>query len=470
MSRKRKHVNTIIENLEIISAGAEGKAIARHNERVVFVEGAVPGDIVDAKVTKQKSKFFEAKTIAIHKKGASRIEPFCSHFGICGGCKWQHMDYAEQLKWKEQQVKDSFTRIGKLEWKEFRSILGSAATTYYRNKLEFTFSNQQWLTEEQLKDPEINMHVPTLGFHAPGRFDKVLQINHCYLQPEPSNQIRNFIQQRSIELGLLFYNLREKTGDVRNLMLRNTLSGEWMVLLIFGSELNDAHKKLLGAVKQEFSQIKSLLYTVNTKLNDTIYDLDIHTFAGSNEIIETLDGLKYKISAKSFFQTNPAQTLNLYKTAIELAGLTGKENVYDLYTGTGTIALFAARHAKKVVGIESVPQAIEDAKMNAETNGISNASFFAGDMKDMLTEDFIKTHGQPDVIITDPPRAGMHPSVVEILKRAGAQTIVYVSCNPATQARDLELLKDTYTLDVVQPVDMFPHTHHVECVVRLRKI
>lgn len=470
MSRKRKHVNTIIENLEITSAGAEGKAVGRHNERVVFVEGAVPGDVVDAKITKQKSSFYEAKVIAVHKKGDSRITPVCKHFGICGGCKWQHMDYTEQLKWKEQQVKDNFTRIGKLAWNEFRPILAAPATVYYRNKLEFTFSNQQWLTEEELKDPALEMHKPTLGFHVPGRFDKVLQINECLLQPDTSNKIRNFIHTAAINCGLEFQNLYERKGDVRNIIIRNNVAGDFMLVVVFGSEMDDAHKNLMDKIKGNFPEITSLLYTINTKANDTIHDLDIHVYAGSETITETLEGINYKISAKSFFQTNPVQTLNLYKTTAALAGLTGNENVYDLYTGTGSIALFVARNAKKVIGIENVPQAIEDAKENAAVNNITNAIFYAGDMKDMLTDAFIAEHGKPDVIITDPPRAGMHTSVVEVLKRSGAQTIVYVSCNPATQARDLDLLREYYAVDVVQPVDMFPHTHHVECVVRLKKI
>lgn len=464
---KRKWVQQVIPELEITAAAAEGKSIARFGEKVVFITGGVPGDVADVKITKQKSKFLEGKVVHLHKEGPSRVPPKCQHFGVCGGCKWQHMDYAEQLKWKEQQVRDNFTRIGKLEWNEFRPILGSSLTEAYRNKMEYTFADQRWLTEEQLKDPSLQMQVPTLGFHVPGRFDKILQIDHCWLQPEPGNAIRNYTQKKAIELGMTFYNLREKVGDLRNLLLRNNLNGDWMVLVVFGSAYGESHTALMQSLEQEFPQIKSLLYTVNPKVNDTIYDLDIITYAGDEIITETLEGIQYRINAKSFFQTNPTQTLELYKTAIDFAELKTTDNVYDLYTGTGTIALYAAKHCKQVTGIESVPEAIEDAKKNASANGIQKTTFYAGDMKDMLSDAFISEHGTPDVIITDPPRAGMHADVVDVIKRSGAKTIVYVSCNPATQARDLDLLRDVYSVDIVQPVDMFPHTHHVECVVRL---
>ena len=464
---KRKKPLPILENLEILDAGSRGKCIAKHEERVVFVSGVVPGDVIDAQVIKKKKRFFEARPIEIKKFSDKRIEPVCEHFGTCGGCKWQNMNYADQIGYKQKEVEDNFKHLGKFEFPEVNPILGAPQTEFYRNKLEFTFSNKQWLTKEQLDSgvPFTN----AVGFHVPGRFDKVVDINKCHLQADPSNQIRNFIREYAKEKELTYFDLRAQEGFLRTLIIRTSSTGELMVILAFFENHEEAIKALLEAVKNQFPQITSLMYVVNEKKNDTIGDLDIECYAGNDHIMEEMEGIQFKIGPKSFYQTNSEQAYNLYKIAREYAELKGDEVVYDLYTGTGTIANFIAKRAKKVIGVEYVPEAIVDAKFNSENNKIENTDFYAGDMKDILTDEFIAEHGQPDIIITDPPRAGMHEKVVETILNAAPETIVYVSCNPATQARDLDLLSVKYKVTKVQPVDMFPHTHHVENVVQLKK-
>ncbi|MEG2573612.1 MAG: 23S rRNA (uracil(1939)-C(5))-methyltransferase RlmD, partial [Bacteroides sp.] len=401
-----------------------------------------------------------------------RAVPFCEHYGICGGCKWQCLPYEEQIKYKQKQVVDNLTRIGKIEMPEVSPILGSAKTTFYRNKLEFTFSNKRWLTEEEVAQDVVYEQMNAVGFHIPGAFDKVLAIDKCWLQDDISNQIRNAVRDYAYEHNYSFFNLRSQEGMLRNMVVRTSSTGELMVILVCKIETDEElrlTKELLSYVADKFPQISSLLYIINNKCNDTITDLDVCLFKGKDYMFEEMEGLKFKIGPKSFYQTNSEQAYNLYKIARNFAGLTGKELVYDLYTGTGTIANFVSKKARQVIGIEYVPEAIEDAKVNAEINGIKNTLFFAGDMKDMLTQDFINQYGRPDVVITDPPRAGMHQDVIDVILFAEPKRIVYVSCNPATQARDLALLDIKYKLTAVQPVDMFPHTHHVENVVLLEK-
>jgi 23S rRNA (uracil1939-C5)-methyltransferase len=463
---KKKNL-PILEGIEITAVAAEGKALARVDEQVLFVPYCVPGDIVDVQVTKKKHSFMEGRVVRVVKPSDKRCEAVCKHYGTCGGCKWQILPYAEQLRWKQQQVEDNLTRIGHLHLPEISPILGSAETYHYRNKLEFTFADHQWLTTEEMKAGV--PFTPGLGFHIPNCFDKVLQIDECHLMHSDNDLIRNGIYRKAQELGLVFYNERTHVGDIRNLMLRNNHEEQWMVVVVFGSEMTDNHIALMQYIRDSFPQIISLQYVVNTKMNDTIGDLDVVVFAGQDHIMEQMEGLQFKVGPKSFYQTNTAQAYELYKVARQFAGLSGDEVVYDLYTGTGTIANFVARSAKKVVGIEYVPEAIEDAKVNSRVNGISNTVFYAGDMKDILTRDFIDKNGRPDVLITDPPRAGMHPDVVDVILEAEPKRIVYVSCNPATQARDLELLEAKYRITAVQPVDMFPHTQHVENVVLLVK-
>lgn len=462
---KKKNL-PILEGIEITAVAAEGKALARVDEQVLFVPYCVPGDIVDVQVTKKKHSFMEGCVVRVVKPSDKRCEAVCKHYGTCGGCKWQILPYAEQLRWKQQQVEDNLTRIGHLHLPEISPILGSAETYHYRNKLEFTFADHQWLTTEEMKAGV--PFTPGLGFHIPNCFDKVLQIDECHLMHSDNDLIRNGIYRKAQELGLVFYNERTHVGDIRNLMLRNNHEEQWMVVVVFGSEMTDNHIALMQYIRDSFPQIISLQYVVNTKMNDTIGDLDVVVFAGQDHIMEQMEGLQFKVGPKSFYQTNTAQAYELYKVARQFAGLSGDEVVYDLYTGTGTIANFVARSAKKVVGIEYVPEAIEDAKVNSRVNGICNTVFYAGDMKDILTRDFIDKNGRPDVLITDPPRAGMHPDVVDIILEAEPKRIVYVSCNPATQARDLELLEAKYRITAVQPVDMFPHTQHVENVVLLK--
>ena len=471
MSRKKKAL-PLLEKVTITDVAAEGKALAKVNDLVVFVPYVVPGDVVDLQVKRKKNKYAEAVAVKFHEYSSQRAVPFCQHYGVCGGCKWQCLSYEDQIKYKQKQVTDNLTRIGKVELPEISPILGSEKTQFYRNKLEFTFSDKRWLTEEEVKAEVKYEQMNAVGFHIPGAFDKVLAIEKCWLQDDISNQIRNTIRDYAYEHNFAFYNIRNHEGVLRNLMIRTSSTGELMVLLqVRVSKDKDLEqtKELLAHVADKFPQITSLLYVINNKQNDTINDLDVEVFKGNDHIFEELEGLRFKVGPKSFYQTNSEQAYNLYKVARDFAGLTGDELVYDLYTGTGTIANFVSRKARKVVGIEYVPEAIEDAKVNSQINGITNTLFYAGDMKDMLTQDFINEHGRPDVIITDPPRAGMHNDVIDVILFAEPKRIVYVSCNPATQARDLQLLDAKYKVMAVQPVDMFPHTHHVENVVLLEK-
>ena len=471
MARKKKEL-PLLEKVTITDVAAEGKAVAKVNELVIFVPYVVPGDVVDLQVKRKKNHYAEAVAVKFHEKSPLRTEPFCSHFGVCGGCKWQCLSYEEQLKYKQKQVFDNLTRIGKVELPEFRPILGSEKTRFYRNKLEFTFSNKRWLTEEEVKQDVKYDQMNAVGFHIPGAFDKVLAIDKCWLQDDISNQIRNAVRDYAYAHNFPFFDLRTQEGLLRNIMIRTSSTGELMVVLQCKVTDDEGHRKMeeiLQFMADSFPQITSLMYVINNKCNDTIGDLDVEVFKGNDHIFEEMEGLRFKVGPKSFYQTNSEQAYNLYKVAREFAGLTGNELVYDLYTGTGTIANFVARKARKVVGIEYVPEAIEDAKVNSALNGIDNTLFYAGDMKDILTNDFIAEHGRPDVIITDPPRAGMHNDVIDVILAAEPKRIVYVSCNPATQARDLQLLDGKYKVTAVQPVDMFPHTHHVENVVQLER-
>lgn len=466
MVRKKKEL-PLAEQVEITGIAAEGKAVARLDDLVVFVPYGAPGDVADIQLFRKKHNYAEGRLVTLHKSSPLRTEPFCEHFGICGGCKWQHLAYPEQLRWKQQQVTDALTRIGKVDLPEISPILGSENTRFYRNKLEFTFSDKSWLTPEELASDQAFVCRDALGFHIPGMFDKVLDIRKCWLQDDISNRIRLFIRRYAIEHRYPFFNLRNQEGLMRNLIIRTSSTGEVMLIVVFYRPEEEKIQALLEAVKREFPQLTSLLYIVNEKANDTITDQEVQVFCGRDHIFEEMEGLRFKIGPKSFYQTNSSQAYLLYRTAREFAGLTGKESVYDLYTGTGTIANFVASQARRVVGIEYVPEAIADARENARLNGIGNTLFYAGDMKDILTPAFIAEHGKPDVIITDPPRAGMHEDVVNAMLFAAPRRIVYVSCNPATQARDLNLLDGSYRVTRVQPVDMFPHTHHVENVVLL---
>lgn len=471
VARKKKEL-PLLEKVTITDVAAEGKALAKVNDLVVFVPYVVPGDVVDLQVKRKKNHYAEAVAVKIHEKSPMRVEPFCQHYGVCGGCKWQCLAYEDQIKYKQKQVFDNLTRIGKVELPEFRPILGSEKNMFYRNKLEYTFSNKRWLTEEEVKQDVKYDQMNAVGFHIPGAFDKVLAIEKCWLQDDISNRIRNSIRDYAYAHNYPFFDLRTQEGMLRNMMVRTSSTGELMVLLqckITSDEELAKMKKLLQYVANSFPEITSLLYVINNKCNDTIGDLDVEVFSGKDHIFEEMEGLRFKVGPKSFYQTNSEQAYNLYKVAREFAGLEGDELVYDLYTGTGTIANFVSRRARKVIGIEYVPEAIEDAKVNSQINGITNTLFYAGDMKDILTEDFIREHGRPDVIITDPPRAGMHNDVINVILAAEPKRIVYVSCNPATQARDLQLLGGKYKVTAVQPVDMFPHTHHVENVVLLEK-
>lgn len=469
MTRKKKPL-PILENIQITDCAAEGKSLARVNDMVVFVPFCVPGDIVDLQVRKKRHSYMEAEVIRFVEKSAVREEPFCEHFGVCGGCKWQNLPYDKQLEMKQRQVYEQLTRIGKVELPEFMPILGSRKIREYRNKLEFGCSNKRWMTREEIASGEPAGEMRAIGFHITGAFDKILPIHNCHLMDGLQNEIRNFIYQYAIDNDLTFFDLRQQTGLLRDVMVRNSNTGEWMVLVQFHyDEEGDRERslQLMEALADRFPQITSLLYVDNQKCNDTFGDLELTLYKGNDHIFEIMEGLRFKVGPKSFYQTNTDQAYHLYSVARQFAVLTGEEVVYDLYTGTGTIANFVARSAKKVVGIEYVPEAIEDAKVNSDINGIGNTLFFAGDMKDILTDEFIAGHGRPDVIITDPPRAGMHPDVVETILRAKPRRIVYVSCNPATQARDLQLLDRLYKVVAVQPVDMFPHTPHVENVVAL---
>ena len=471
MARKRKEL-PILENIIITDVAAEGKALAKVNDMVIFVPYVVPGDVVDLKIKKKKHRYCEAEAIRFHQYSEKRATPFCEHYGVCGGCKWQCLPYEEQIKYKQQQVWDNLSRIGKVELPEMLPILGSAHTTCYRNKLEFGFSNKRWFTAQEIEQDATFDTNNAVGFHTSGSFDKILPINKCWLMDDINNRIRNAVRDFCNEQGFSFHDQRNHEGLMRNMMIRNSNTGELMVLMQF-CITNDKEQEQAVQVMQfigdHFPEVTSLLYVNNQKYNDTIGDLDVVTFKGKDHIFLEMEGLKFKVGPKSFYQTNTEQAYELYKVAREFAGLTGNELVYDLYTGTGTIANFVARSARKVIGIEYVPEAIEDAKVNSEINGIGNTLFYAGDMKDILNKEFIETHGQPDVIITDPPRAGMHQDVIDTLLFAEPERIVYVSCNPATQARDLGLLDCKYKVCAIRPVDMFPHTQHVENVVLLEK-
>jgi len=469
VARKRKEL-PLLEKVTITDVAAEGKAIAKVDDLVIFVPYVVPGDIVDLQIKRKKHHYAEAVAVKFHEYSSERAVAFCQHYGVCGGCKWQILPYTEQIRYKQKQVTDNLTRIGKIELPEISPILGSEKTQFYRNKLEYTFSNKRWLTEEEVKQEVKYDQMNAVGFHIPDAFDKVLAIEKCWLQDDISNRIRNAVRDYAYEHNYSFINLRTQEGMLRNMIIRTSSTGELMVILIAKIEADGEmvlFKELLQYVADTFPEITSLLYIINNKQNDTITDLDVYTFKGKDHIFEEMEGLRFKVGPKSFYQTNSGQAYNLYKVARNFARLTGKELVYDLYTGTGTIANFVSKQARQVIGIEYVPEAIEDAKVNAEINGIKNTLFFAGDMKDMLTQDFINQYGRPDVIITDPPRAGMHQDVVDVILFAEPKRIVYVSCNPATQARDLQLLDIKYKVTAVQPVDMFPHTHHVENVVLL---
>jgi 23S rRNA (uracil1939-C5)-methyltransferase len=458
-----------LEKVRITDIGAEGNALARVDNLVVFVPMLIPGDVVDLQVVRKRKKYLEGKVVKFHEYSSDRIEPLCRHFGICGGCKWQHLPYHLQLKYKEKQVRDNLTRIGKIEFPEISPIIGSSQEFLYRNKLEYTFSDKRWLTKEEVDSDNKFGKENALGFHIPGLFDKVLNITECHLQPEPSNSIRNAVREYSLNHNLTFFDLREQKGFLRNLVIRNTVEGKVMVIVVFFQDEVENRIGLMDFLVKEFPQISSMFYVINSKKNDSLNDQNPVLYMGVGFLVEEMEGLKFRIGPKSFYQTNTNQALKLYQVAMDFAGLKGNEIVYDLYTGTGTIANFIAGSAARVIGIEYVDEAIKDAEINSEMNNIHNASFFAGDMKDVLTDSFLNRNGHPDVIITDPPRGGMHEDVVKVILKAAPDKIVYVSCNPSTQARDILLMSADYKVERVQPVDMFPHTHHVENVVLLRK-
>ena len=468
MSRNKK--SHFFENIEVLDAGARGKSIARSPDgRVIFLSNAVPGDVVDVQTGRKRKSFFEGKAVKFHKLSDKRTEPVCEHFGVCGGCKWQNMKYEDQLFYKQKEVMNNLVRIGHLEIPEALPIAGSEKTYFYRNKMEFSFSDSRWLTEEELKSERIIEERNACGFHIPGMWDKILDIKTCHLQEDPSNSIRNGIREFALKNQMKFFSPREKKGFLRNLMIRTSSTGEVMVVVQFFEDIPKQRELLMEYVSSSFPQVTSLQYIVNQKANDSFYDQEVILFKGRDHIIEEMEGLKFKINAKSFYQTNSEQAHVLYRIGRDFAGLTGEEVVYDLYTGTGTIAQFVAKKAKKVVGVEAVPEAIQDAKENARINEIENVEFIAGDMARVFNQDFISLHGNPDVIITDPPRDGMHKKVVEQILRVLPEKIVYISCNSATQARDLSLMKDHYQIVRTQAVDMFPQTHHVENVVLLKR-
>lgn len=466
MSRKRKEL-PVLENIEITGVAAEGNSIAKTDGKVVFIPYGAPGDIVDVKIDKKKHSYCQGHIVRFEKPSELRVEPRCEHFGVCGGCRWQHLPYDYQIDAKRQQVVDALDRIGHLQHPEVSPTLGSKEIYGYRNKMEYTFSNRSWLTFEQLNSGETFDDRDALGFHIPGAFDKVLDINACHLQDDLGNCIRLFLKDYAKTQGYSFYDLKAQKGLMRTIMIRILTTGQIMLVVVFGEDDMEAIKDVMEAIKEKFPQITSLQYVINLKANDTFADLPVILYSGKPYIEEEMENLKFRIGPKSFYQTNSRQAFELYKVARDFAKLKGDELVYDLYTGTGTIANFVASKAKKVIGIEYVEDAIIDARINSEANGIDNTEFYAGDMKDVLTDEFIEIHGRPDVMIVDPPRAGMHSDVIEVILRAAPQRIVYVSCNPATQARDLSLLNAEYEIESVQPVDMFPHTHHVENVVSL---
>ncbi len=454
-------------NVEILDIGAEGKAIARIDDKVVFIPRGIPGDIVDLQIKKKRKKYMEGYPIVVHHYSEKRVPPLCEHFGTCGGCKWQHLAYEDQLFYKEKQVNDTIKRIGKIDTPNIRPVKASAQTVYYRNKLEFTFTNTRWLEKEEMDHNHKEMNG--LGFHVAGLFAKVVDVKHCYLQQSPSNEIRLAVKAYAIEHQLPFFDIRNQEGLLRNMIIKTSGSGEVMVIIAFYYEDKQAIEHLLQYLADKFPEISSLLYVINPKGNDTIDDLQIKTFKGKDHITENFDGLLFEIGPKSFFQTNPEQARNLYRLIKEYLGLTGKEVIYDLYTGIGSIALFLANNAKKVVGIEYLAAAVDNAKKNATLNNIDNTSFFAGDMKDVLCNKFVEEQGKPDIVIIDPPRAGMHKNVIDTILNILPEKIVYVSCNVATQARDINMMKDFYEATVIQPVDMFPHTHHIENIMVMDK-
>lgn len=467
MARKKK--NIVLPNVHITGIADRGKGVGRTDEGlVVFVEGAVPGDVVDVFVQKKKGGFAEGYTVEFQKMSPHRVEPFCQHFEICGGCKWQNLNYQTQLAHKQQVVEDSLRRIGKVEIGEFQPILGAPETTFYRNKLEFAFANRRWLTTTEMQAGEPN-EANVLGFHKAGAFDKLIDIQHCWLQADPSNAIRNGIRDIAFEQGLEFYDMRRHTGFLRNLVVRLTTTGELMLTVSVAQPDEEKIRAFLEAILARFTgQITTLVYCINQKLNDTMFDLPMHIYFGKGYVEEKLGDLRFKIGPKSFFQTNSRQGKNLYDLVVQFADFQGNENVYDLYTGTGSIALYVAKYCRQVVGIEEIPEAIADAEENMKLNNIANTVFYAGDVKNVLSPAFAERHGKPDLVITDPPRAGMHENTVQFLLELSAPRIVYVSCNPATQARDLQLLSEKYDTVKVRPVDMFPHTHHIENVALLR--
>lgn len=468
MGRSKKS-KPLLVGLEITDVAAEGKAIGRTEDRVVFVHQVVPGDVVDVQVRKKRKNYYEGYPVKFHKYSDIRVDPVCSHFGVCGGCKWQNLPYSEQLKYKQREVENNLQRIGKIELPESLPIIPSKEETYYRNKLEYTFSNKRWLSEEELNSEEVIEDKNGLGFHIPGMFDKVVDVEKCFLQSSPSNEIRLAIKAYAQKNNLSFFDIRKQEGLLRTLIIRTSTTGDLMVNVVFYYDDSEAREGLLNHLKETFPQISSLLYVINSKPNDTITDQEVVVYSGEDCIYEHMEGLNFKIGPKSFYQTNSKQAYELYKVTRDFAGLKGDEIVYDLYTGTGTIANFIAKNVKKVVGIEYVPEAIEDARVNSKLNGISNCSFFAGDMKDILTHGLVEQEGVPQVIIVDPPRAGMHADVTETILNVAPDKIVYVSCNSATQARDINLLDVRYRVTRIQPVDMFPHTHHVENVVLLER-
>ncbi|NNK83807.1 MAG: 23S rRNA (uracil(1939)-C(5))-methyltransferase RlmD [Flavobacteriaceae bacterium] len=467
---RRRNKKQVFTNLEVVDAGAKGKTIAKAPDgKVVFLPNAVPGDVVDIQTFKKRKTYYEGKAITFHKLSDKRTEPKCSHFGTCGGCKWQHMDYKHQLHYKQKEVVNNLTRIGHIELPEVSNILGSEKQYFYRNKMEFSFSDSRWLTLEEIQSDEKLTDRNALGFHIPGMWDKILDVKKCYFQADPSNAIRNAIKEFANKNNLEFFNTRNQTGLLRTLMIRTTSIGEIMVLIQFYKDDLANRELLLDFITEAFPEITSLLYVVNSKANDTIYDQDVICYKGRDHIVENMEGLKFKINAKSFYQTNSEQAYELYKITREFSGLSGNELVYDLYTGTGTIAQFVAKQAKQVIGVESVPEAIIAAKENAQINNINNVDFYVGDMKTIFNDNFIAKHGHPDVIITDPPRDGMHKDVVKQILKISPEKVVYVSCNSSTQARDLALMDEIYKVTKVQPLDMFPQTHHVENVVLLER-
>ncbi|MCX6258366.1 MAG: 23S rRNA (uracil(1939)-C(5))-methyltransferase RlmD [Bacteroidia bacterium] len=467
MSKKDHRPQQIIEKVEILDAVAEGKSIARIDEMVVFVTNAVPGDVVDIRITRKKKNYIEGIPVKFHHYSDIRTEPRCEHFGLCGGCKWQNMIYSEQLRYKQKQVLSDFQRIGKVEMPDVKPVIPSQDIYFYRNKLDYAFSNYRWIYENENTENFAPEEFNALGFHIPGRFDRVFDVKYCHLQPSPSNEIRLAIKDYAVRNRLTFFDLKRNNGFLRNIVIRTTTIGETMLIVAFYYEDKNEIDKLMGFISGGFPSITSLMYVINPKGNDTFFDLEVRLFAGHDYITEEMEGLKFRIGPKSFYQTNSMQALRLFYVAREFAGLSGAETVYDLYSGTGTIANFISSDATKVIGVENIPEAVEDARVNSRINGIQNTTFFKGNIEDVLTDQFFSENGFPDVIIADPPRVGLHPAVVKALLKSSAPKIVYVSCNSATQARDASMLNEKYRLTAIQPVDMFPHTHHVENVILL---